>query len=93
HTDVLRDYLAARIPEAARSLTTTELLEALRADAPVPLPRLAPVLLEADLIKYANRAVSTERARELAGESRAIVDAVEDAVVQRARAAAPERAA
>ncbi len=95
HTDVLRDYLAARIPDAARSLTTTELLEALCADAPVPLPRMAPVLLEADLVKYADRAVTAERARAIASESRAIVDAVEDAVVQRARASAakPVRAA
>ena len=36
HIDVLREYLAARIPEAALSLTSTELLAALRADAPVP---------------------------------------------------------
>jgi hypothetical protein len=95
HVDVLRDYLAARIPEAARSLTTTELLAALTPDAPVPLPRLSPVLLESDLVKYAARPVTAGRARELGEEARAIVDAVEDAVVQRARAAAarPKRAA
>lgn len=94
HIDVLREYLAARIPEAALSLTSTELLTALRADAPVPLPRLVPVLAAADFIKYANRPVTDVRARELAGETRAIVESTEEAVLHRvASAVAPERAA
>lgn len=94
HVDVLREYLAARIPEAALSLTSTELLAALRADAPVPLPRLVPVLAAADLIKYADRPVSESHARELAAETRGIVDATEEAVLHRAETAAkPERAA
>jgi hypothetical protein len=94
HIDVLREYLAARIPEAALSLTSTELLAALDADAPVPLPRLVPVLAAADLIKYANRPVTEARARELASETRGIVEATEEAVVHRAAAAVtPERAA
>ncbi len=94
HVDVLREYLAARIPAAARSLTSTELLAALRTDAPVPLPRLASVLAAADLIKYADRPVTAFRARELGAESRGIVDAVEAAVLHRAQSAAkPERAA
>jgi hypothetical protein len=94
HIDVLREYLAARIPEAALSLTSTELLSVLDADAPVPLPRLVPVLAAADLIKYANRPVTDARARELASETRAIVESTEDAVAHRvASALAPERAA
>ena len=94
HIDVLREYLAARIPEAALSLTSTELLTALRADAPVPVPRLVPVLAAADLIKYANRPVTDARARELAGETRAIVESTEEAVLHRAASAVtPERAA
>ncbi|HEY2896990.1 MAG TPA: hypothetical protein VGJ12_07625 [Gemmatimonadaceae bacterium] len=94
HIDVLREYLAARIPEAALSLTSTELLTALRADAPVPLPRLVPVLAAADLIKYANRPVTDMRARELASETRAIVESTEAAVLHRAASAVtPERAA
>lgn len=94
HVDVLREYLAARIPDAARSLTSTELLAALRADAPVPLPRLVPVLAAADLIKYADRPVTGERARELAAETRGIVDSVEEAVLHRAQMAArPGKAA
>ena len=94
HIDVLREYLAARIPEAALSLTSTELLSALDHDAPVPLPRLVPVLAAADLIKYANRPVSDARARELASETRAIVESTEEAVIHRAASAlTPERAA
>ena len=94
HVDVLREYLAARIPGAELSLTSTELLAALRADAPVPLARLVPVLAAADLIKYADRPVSESRARELAAETRGIVDSTEEAVLHRAETAAkPERAA
>jgi len=93
HIDVLREYLAARIPEAALSLTSTELLAVLRAGAPVPLPRLVPVLAAADLIKYANRPVSDTRARELASETRAIVESTEQAVLHRIESAASERAA
>jgi hypothetical protein len=94
HIDVLREYLARRIPGAERSLTSTELLAALKADAPVPLPRLIPVLAAADLIKYANRAVTESRAIELAAEARGLVAAIEQAVLHRAQSAAkPERAA
>jgi hypothetical protein len=94
HVDVLREYLAARIPEATLSLTSTELLAALRADAPVPLARLVPVLAAADLIKYADRPVTEARARELAAETRGIVESTEEAVLHRAETAAkPERAA
>ncbi|MDQ2767107.1 MAG: hypothetical protein M3Y30_08105 [Gemmatimonadota bacterium] len=94
HVDVLREYLAERISAAALSLTSTELLAALRADAPVPLPRLVPVLAAADLIKYADRPVTESRARELAAEARGIVDSTEEAVLHRAETAAkPERAA
>jgi hypothetical protein len=94
HIDVLREYLAARIPAASLSLTSTELLAALSADAPVPMPRLVPVLAAADLIKYADRPVTESRARELASETRAIVESTEEAVLHRAESAAkPERAA
>ena len=93
HVDVLREYLAARIPEAARSLTSTELVAVLRADAPVPLPRLVPLLAAADLIKYADRPVAAKSARELAAETRGIVDSVEEAVLRRAKIAKPEKAA
>ena len=71
--EILREYLARRVDGANTSLTTTELLAALRSSSVVPSSRLALVLAEADLIKFARRAVSAERAIELGREARAIV--------------------
>jgi hypothetical protein len=71
--EVLRDYLAARVPLAHPSLTSTELLTVMRRAPDVPVDRLTPVLSESDLIKFAKRPVSTERAREIGREARAIV--------------------
>ncbi len=71
--EVLRDYLAARVAAAHPSLTSTELLDVMRRASGVPVDRLTPVLSESDLIKFAKRPVSTERAREIGREARAIV--------------------
>ncbi|MDQ6830821.1 MAG: hypothetical protein M3081_18315 [Gemmatimonadota bacterium] len=76
--EVLRDYLAARVVGAHRALTSGELLTALRSTSTIPASKLAPVLQEADLIKFARRSVSEERAAQLAGETRTIVREVED---------------
>lgn len=71
--EVLRDYLAARYASAPLSLTSTELLAALRDQRTVPNDRLMRVLNEADLIKFARRPVTAERAQEIGREARAIV--------------------
>lgn len=71
--EVLRDYLAARYPRAPLSHTSTELLAAVRNERAVPNERLMRILNEADLIKFARRPVTTDRARELGREARAIV--------------------
>jgi hypothetical protein len=71
--EVLRDYLAARYRAAPLSLTSTELLAALRGERAVPNELLMRVMNEADLIKFARRPVTAERARELGREARAIV--------------------
>jgi len=71
--EVLRDYLAARYAEASLSLTSTELQRSMREKTFVPTERLTRLLTEADLIKFARRPVSSERARELGREARAIV--------------------
>jgi hypothetical protein len=71
--EVLRDYLAARYALAPLSLTSTEVLAALRGQRAVPNERLTRVLTEADLIKFARRPVTAERAKELGRETRAIV--------------------
>ena len=71
--EVLRDYLAARYAEASLSLTSTELQRSVGGLPFVPQERLTRVLTEADLIKFARRPVSSERARELGREARSIV--------------------
>jgi hypothetical protein len=73
--EVLRDYLAARYAQAALSLTSTELGRSVRELSNVPGDRLMRVLTEADLIKFARRPVSGDRAREIGRDARAIVDA------------------
>lgn len=92
NVEVLRDYLAARVPSALRSLTSTELLDVVRGAREVPVERLAPVLAESDLVKFARRPVTAARARDLAREARGIVDDVERAVVAERERAAREAA-
>jgi hypothetical protein len=77
--EVLRDYLAARHSRASLSLTTTELQRTVRELPTVPEGRLTRVLSDADLIKFARRAVSGDRARDLGREARAIVVVEHDA--------------
>lgn len=72
--EVLRDYLAERIPVASLALTSRELVAILRRHPTIPLEQLSRVLHEADLAKFAGWTISVERARNLAREARAIVD-------------------
>ena len=86
--EVMRDYLASRVATAHPSLTSSELIEVMRSAPVVPVERLTPVLNETDLIKFARRPVSAERAREIAREARAIVKDI-----GRAPAPVPEKEA
>ncbi|HEY2162621.1 MAG TPA: BatA domain-containing protein [Gemmatimonadaceae bacterium] len=86
--EVLRDYLAARHTRATLSLTSTELQRTARELPTVPEGRLTRVLTDADLIKFARRAVSTDRAKDLGREARAIV-AVEHAAMPAETPATP----
>ena len=86
--EILRNYVARRVPGARTSLTTTELLAALRSNPIVPSSRLALVLAEADLIKFARRPVTAERATELGREARALVGEVNAAAAAADAAAA-----
>ena len=88
--EVLREYLARRFPEALPSRTTRELLAALGARREVPHERLAVLLREGDLIKFAARPVTPARGRELGTGSREIVGRVETAVNQLRAAEAAE---
>jgi hypothetical protein len=93
--DVLRDYLALRLPEARASLTSSELAAALRATGAVPHARLAALLDEADLVKFARRPLTGDHARALGREARGIVRDVETALTPppAADAAAARKAA
>ena len=90
--DVLRDYLALRIPEARASLTSSELAAALRASRGVPQARLAALLDEADLVKFARRPLTPEHARALGREARGIARDVETALAPEPAPAAKEAA-
>jgi hypothetical protein len=79
-TQVVRDYLAGRIATASLSLTTLELINALRADARVPIERLRGVLEESDQVKFARAKVSTERAVQVASDARQVVEETDTAV-------------
>ena len=87
--DVMRDYLAHRVPGAPASLTSTELLGQVGGNASVPTARLAPLLAEADLVKFARRGVTAERAQAIGAEAREIVRHVHRA--QSTPAAPPAR--
>jgi hypothetical protein len=80
--EVLRDYLARRSPDAAVSLTSSELLNTVQRNPAVPVTRLAPLLAEADLVKFARLPITTERAAALAQSARAVVSETERATQQ-----------
>lgn len=91
--DVMRDYLARRVDGAHPSLTSTELLASMRAAPVVPADRLATVLSEVDLVKFARRPVDADQARTLAREARSVVSEVEQADAAARKAAAERREA
>ena len=74
--DVVREYLAARVPGVRRSDTSSELLRTMkpRDGIEAELPRL---LDRADLVKFARADVQLAEAREAGLELRAVVDHVE----------------
>lgn len=80
HADVVRTYLSRTLPQARQSLTTSELLHALRGEERVPIPRLQRLLHDVDLVKFAALLIPAAKAKELGTEARALVDAVEEAL-------------
>jgi hypothetical protein len=72
--EVLRDYIAARYPDATLALTSRELVAVMRRHPTVPLEQLARVLHEADLAKFAGWSLSEDRARNLARDARTIIE-------------------
>ncbi len=90
--EVLREY-AARIDERADlALTTAELLSSIQEVSLIPANRLAALLVEADLIKFARRPVTAAQATQLGSEARQIVEQIH-AAQQAAKSPAPAQAA
>jgi hypothetical protein len=95
--DVVREYLAARVPGVRRSDTTSELLRAMKPRDGVEA-ELAGLLEQADLVKFARAEIDGVDAREAGLTLRAIVDHVEarlnpESEVAKRMAVAKERAA
>ena len=74
--DVVREYLAARVPGVRRSNTTTELVHAMRPADGVEA-ELPGILDQADMVKFARATVSREDAARTGTLTREIVDHVE----------------
>ncbi len=90
--EVLREYVA-RIDEGADlALTTAELLSSIQEVSLIPANRLAALLVEADLIKFARRPVTAAQATQLGSEARQIVEQIH-AAQQAAKSPAPAQAA
>ena len=94
--EVLRDYLAARYPDASLALTSREVVAVARRHPHVSSEQLSRVLHEADLAKFAAFALSEDRARALARDARLIVEREHEAALAAhaaQAAAAQEKAA
>src|SRR4051812_7597353 len=74
--DVVREYLAVRVPGVRRSNTTTELVHSMRPSAGVET-ELPGILEQADMVKFARASVSRDEAGRTATLAREIVDHVE----------------
>jgi hypothetical protein len=90
--EVVREYLARRIPRASPDLTTTELTTALHDDGRIPMERLRAMLSATDLVKFARAIVSADEAHALAVSARTIVREV-DLAAHAAEQPTVERAA
>lgn len=78
--EVLRDYLGRVVPAASTSLTTAELLAAIRDEPRVAANRLAALLIEVDLVKFARRPLAPDRAQTIGTETKALVHAIDAAM-------------
>lgn len=81
--DLLREYLARRLGVAAHERTTRELLHALRQHRALSegaIGRIRRVLEKADLVKFADVRPAPDENRTALNETRAALDAVEEAL-------------
>ncbi len=84
-TDIMREYLAARIDSIERSHTSSELL-AVSPDLRASSQGLGELLWRTDLIKFANMPVEGDEAHRLGESARGIVRAVESAMIEQEKA-------
>jgi hypothetical protein len=91
-SDVMREYLAARVPEIERSHTSSELLAA-GARVHSAAKQLGELLWRADLVKFANADISAPEAAQLGKSAREVVQTVEDYLVGEEEKAAEARKA
>jgi hypothetical protein len=85
--EVLRDYLAVVVPGASTAQTTSELSGAMRRAGVASYARCAALLSEADLVKFARRSLTGDRAAVLGKEARAVAAAVHAAATHAAKVA------
>ena len=81
-SDVLREYLAARVPGIRRSQTSSEMLTA-SGDIHTAAPGIGELLWRADLIKFAGLRIVPDEAERLGAAARSTVRSVEDFFVDR----------
>lgn len=86
--DVLRGYLARRLPGVTLSATTRELAAALVAAGVAPVERVARLLARTDLVKFARASLTGEEARAVGAEARSLAREIELAAQAAERAAA-----
>ena len=91
-SDVMREYLSARVPGIERSQTSSELL-ATSGEIRAPAQGLGELLWRADLIKFARHPVPGDEAEKLGASARGIVRAVEEFLVAKDRAEREKKAA
>jgi len=89
HVGIVREYLAARFPETARSLTGAELVAGLPREFPILPERLAEIVTSVERVAFANATIAAGEAERVAIAAVTIVDDVETAwQARRARDAA-----
>jgi hypothetical protein len=91
-SDVMREYLARRVPEIERSHTSSELIAAGGRIYPAA-GGLGELLWRTDLIKFARIGVTPEEAEKLGASARAVVESVEEHIVAEEERAREEKAA
>lgn len=89
HVGIVRDYLASRFPETARSLTGAELVAALPAEFPILPERVSELVARVERVAFAKATIEAADAERVAVASVSIVEDVETAwQARRAREAA-----